>query len=259
MTAGGPVVRRWATERTGGRVDGSGQRDAGTGARVVAVCGLDPQEVETARAALPPPRWSLLAAGSGRAALVDAAEAEPHVWLLAAGAAEDPGVLVQDVLALQSGAAVLLAAGAVDDDVLFAALRAGAAGFVPLPLPGRRLPDVLAAALDGEVVLPRALATRLARGFRRRPSRQVRAAHGRVVDLSPREVQVLQLLRAGLTTQQIGRRMHVADVTVRSHVAAVCRKLRVPDRRAALALLTGAPGWEAPGAPTPDGGAAEGA
>jgi two-component system nitrate/nitrite response regulator NarL len=48
---------------------------------------------------------------------------------------------------------------------------------------------------------------------------------------------VLDLLRQGFTTAEIARRLFIAEVTVRSHVAAILRKLRVPNRRAALELL----------------------
>jgi DNA-binding NarL/FixJ family response regulator len=46
-------------------------------------------------------------------------------------------------------------------------------------------------------------------------------------------------MRQGMTTAQIARRLVVSPATVRSHVAAILRKLRVPDREAALKLFEG--------------------
>ena len=48
---------------------------------------------------------------------------------------------------------------------------------------------------------------------------------------------MLDFLRQGLATNEIARRLFVSPATVRSHVAAVLRKLRVPDRDAAIALF----------------------
>jgi DNA-binding CsgD family transcriptional regulator len=59
------------------------------------------------------------------------------------------------------------------------------------------------------------------------------------VDLTDREREVLAMLRDGLTTAQIAERLFVAPVTVRTHIAAILRKLRVSDRRAAIELLEG--------------------
>jgi two-component system nitrate/nitrite response regulator NarL len=48
---------------------------------------------------------------------------------------------------------------------------------------------------------------------------------------------VLDFLRQGLATHEIAKRLYVSPATVRSHVAAVLRKLRVPDRDAAIRLF----------------------
>ena len=60
---------------------------------------------------------------------------------------------------------------------------------------------------------------------------------GRGVDLTEREWEVLELLRTGLSTAEIGERLFIAPVTVRTHVSAILKKLQVPDREAAVELL----------------------
>ena len=55
--------------------------------------------------------------------------------------------------------------------------------------------------------------------------------------LSSREWEVLDLLREGASTGEIAERMFISSATVRSHIAAVLKKLRVPDREQAIKLM----------------------
>ena len=68
-------------------------------------------------------------------------------------------------------------------------------------------------------------------------SRRVHVPDRGYVELSPREAEVLQLLRQGLSTSLIAQRLFVSPVTVRSHVAAVLRKLNASDRQAAVRMF----------------------
>jgi DNA-binding NarL/FixJ family response regulator len=56
-------------------------------------------------------------------------------------------------------------------------------------------------------------------------------------ELTSREWEVLDLLRLGLSTAEIARRLFVSQGTVRSHVAAILRKLRAPDRSSAIRMF----------------------
>ena len=125
-----------------------------------------------------------------------------------------------------------------DDDDLFDALRAGASGYLLKDIERSKLPDALRSVLDGEAQLPANLVARVLDEFRgRRARRRVLLDQRPAVDLRPREWEVLELLRDGLTTAEIAARLFIAEVTVRSHVSAILRKLRVPDREAAVRLL----------------------
>ena len=62
-------------------------------------------------------------------------------------------------------------------------------------------------------------------------------ARAREPRLTSREWEVLELMRRKMTTAQIARTLVVSPATVRSHVAAILRKLRVADREAAVRLL----------------------
>ena len=118
-----------------------------------------------------------------------------------------------------------------DDRDLFAALRAGAAGYLLKDMDPRRLPRALGSVLDGQVALPRELVGQVVDEFRdRNARRRAIVASGREEKLTSREWEVLELLRQELSTAQIARRLVLSPVTVRTHVNAVLRKLEVADR-----------------------------
>jgi DNA-binding NarL/FixJ family response regulator len=97
------------------------------------------------------------------------------------------------------------------------------------------LPDALGDVLNGEAALPPALVARVISEFRDRSPRRraVLPRHG-YETLTSREWQVLDLLRQGLSTAAIARRLVLSPVTVRSHVNNILRKVRAPSREALL-------------------------
>lgn len=124
-----------------------------------------------------------------------------------------------------------------DDEDLFEALRAGAAGYLLKDMDPDRVPHALEGVLAGEAALPRTLLVRVMDEFRDRGRRRLRIPGRRGAELTEREWEVLQLLREGMSTAEIAERLYVSAATVRSHVAAIIKKLKVPDRAAAIKLL----------------------
>jgi DNA-binding NarL/FixJ family response regulator len=140
--------------------------------------------------------------------------------------------------AVPEAAVVMLTVSRSDAD-LFDALRVGASGYLLKDIDPVRLPLALNGVLSGEAALPRRLVTLLIEEFReRRRRRRVPLLGRRSVDLTDREWEVLELMREGLSTEEIGARLFIAPVTVRTHVSAILRKLHVPNREAAVALLS---------------------
>jgi DNA-binding NarL/FixJ family response regulator len=138
---------------------------------------------------------------------------------------------------LPETAVVMLTVSQNETD-LFDSLRAGAAGYLLKDMDPGRLASALRGVLAGEAALPRSLVARLIEEFRERGRRRRLPLLGeRGVDLTSREWEILDLLRTGCTTAQIAERLFVSKVTVRRHVSSILRKLRVPDRKAALRLL----------------------
>lgn len=131
---------------------------------------------------------------------------------------------------------VMLTAHA-DPDLLFAAVRAGAAAYVLKHTPPAELIATLRRVANGDAVLGPEVAARSLRAFGDvgSPARRAGAACT-LPPLSPREAEVLKLLATGETNRQIARRLFVSEETVKSHVAAILRKLEVSDRTRAAVL-----------------------
>jgi DNA-binding NarL/FixJ family response regulator len=138
----------------------------------------------------------------------------------------------------QPGTVVVMLTVSRDDDDLFAALRAGASGYLLKDMDPARLVPALRGVLAGEAALPRTLVARVVEEFRSAESRpSLPFVRRRGARLTAREWEVLELLRERLTTAQIAHRLGLSAVTVRRHVSSILAKLRVPDRRAMERLL----------------------
>ncbi|MGN6190347.1 MAG: response regulator [Conexibacter sp.] len=136
------------------------------------------------------------------------------------------------------GTAIAMLTVSADEEDLFAAIQAGAVGYLLKDVDPERLPHALAGVLAGEAAIPRPLVGRIVAELGERRRRRVPLARGGA-ELTPREWEILELLHGGATTAQVAERLNVSQVTVRRHVSTVLRKLRVEDRRGAFALLDG--------------------
>ena len=120
-----------------------------------------------------------------------------------------------------------------DDEVLWAAVDAGAAGFVLKDSPPEALVDaVRAVAAGGSWLDPRVLPRVLDRA-RSRPARSPGAARA-LARLTPREAEVMRLLCQGASNDEIARALRLGERTVKSHVSAILAKLGARDRAAAI-------------------------
>jgi DNA-binding NarL/FixJ family response regulator len=117
---------------------------------------------------------------------------------------------------------------------LFRAIQAGAVGYLVKGGHLDRLPGILERVLDGEALVSGELMARLLEEFRRRGRPRARLAARARGPLTRREWEVIELLAEDLNTAEIAQRLEIQEVTVRSHVAAILKKLRVESRQAAL-------------------------
>ena len=184
-------------------------------------------------------RFTVVAVAGDAAGAVQAAVRErPDVALLDMRMPGSGAAAAWEITArLPDTRAVMLTISRADED-LFAALRAGASGYLLKTMPFDTIGDQLIEVLGGHVAMPPELVSRLVEEFRdSAPRRRTLLNRNAGAQLTSREWQVLDYLRQGLATGEIARRLFVSPATVRSHVAAVLRKLRVPDREAAVRLF----------------------
>ena len=125
---------------------------------------------------------------------------------------------------------VLVLTMSENDDSLFAAMRAGARGYLPKDADSAELVHAIRAAAVGEVIFGQSIAARLQAFFA--TSRSPAAAP--FPELTDREDEVLELIAQGRSNAEIGARLGISDKTVRNHVANVFNKLRVADRAQAI-------------------------
>jgi len=114
------------------------------------------------------------------------------------------------------------------DEYVYDALRAGADGFLLKDLPPEQLAHAVDAVGRGDTLLAPAVTRRLVEHFtaERHPSPPPESFD----QLTAREVQVLELLAAGLSNAEIATRLFVAETTVKTHVARLLTKLQLRDR-----------------------------
>jgi DNA-binding NarL/FixJ family response regulator len=129
---------------------------------------------------------------------------------------------------------VVLLAHTVSEQEFLRAVRAGAAGYLSDTINPARLPEIVAGVLRGEPAVPRALVRRLLEEFRFLGRRRIEVKDRPVVNLTRRESEVLDLIREGLPTHKIGRRLGISDVTVRRHRSSLFSKA---DAKSAAELL----------------------
>jgi DNA-binding NarL/FixJ family response regulator len=118
-----------------------------------------------------------------------------------------------------------------DDNSVFAAMRAGARGYVLKGADAEEVLKVVAAVAEGEAHFGPEIARRLM-GFFSAP--KPAAPSEAFPELTAREAEVLDLIAQGLNNQDIARRLYLSPKTVRNHISNIFLKLQVADRAQAI-------------------------
>jgi DNA-binding NarL/FixJ family response regulator len=117
-----------------------------------------------------------------------------------------------------------------DDDLVFAAMRAGARGFLLKDADDRQVAAAVVAVGQGEAIFGPAIAQRVLAHLQQRPTFDAVP----FPQLTDREREVLELVARGMSNQDIARRLFISHRTVRNHVSNVFTKLQVEDRARAI-------------------------
>jgi len=183
-------------------------------------------------------------AENGVAAVTLAAERHPTIVLMDLRMPEMSGIeATRRIVGADPTVGVLVLTMSEDDDSLFAAMRAGARGYIPKDADAEELLRGIRAAAVGEAIFGASIATRLMSFF----AGGARSAAA-FPELTERELEILEQIAAGRSNAEIGQRLAIAPKTVRNHVANVLNKLEVADRSQAIvrAREAGLGGDEAP-------------
>jgi DNA-binding NarL/FixJ family response regulator len=134
------------------------------------------------------------------------------------------------------------------DEYVYAALRAGASGFLLKDAPPEELAVGVRVIAAGEALLAPSVTRRVIEEFARlRPEREQRSLEG----LTDREMEVLRLVARGLSNAEIARELVIGETTVKSHVGNVLMKLGVRDRAQAVVVAYESGVVRPSGAPSP--------
>ncbi len=119
-----------------------------------------------------------------------------------------------------------------DREHVIEAMRLGADGFIPKSLSGAAMVSALQLVLSGERFVPAMLVESATK-----PHGDGSSSEDLIGRLTPRERDILRLLREGLPNKVIASRLDVSEVTVKSHLGNVFRKLNVSNRLQAMRLM----------------------
>ncbi len=171
-------------------------------------------------------------AASGEEAITLAETLQPDVILMDI---KMPGIngfqAMREILQTSPHIRILIVSMLEDDDSVFAAMRAGARGYVPKGANQAEMLRAIRAVANGEAIFGPGIAQRLIGFFSTsRPSVQSRI----FPDLTEREAEILELITQGRTNVEIAEQLVLSLKTVRNHVSNIFSKLQVVDRAQAV-------------------------
>jgi DNA-binding NarL/FixJ family response regulator len=170
-------------------------------------------------------------AADGAAAVAVCREQRPDVVLMDVRMPVMDGIEATRLVTADSAARVLILTTFDLDEHVYAALAAGASGFLLKDVTAERLFDAVRVIAAGEALLAPTVTKRLIAEFARlrpQPSRTPPA------NLTPRETEVLLLVAAGLSNAEIAAHLVVSEETVKTHISHTLNKLGLRDRTQAV-------------------------
>jgi RNA polymerase sigma factor (sigma-70 family) len=121
------------------------------------------------------------------------------------------------------------------DQYVYAALTAGASGFLLKDVSPEQLVSAVRTVQGGDALLAPSITRRLVERFAPRAAGSAQV-HADLSDLTPRELEVLRLLARGLSNAELAAELNLSEATVKTHVARILAKLQLRDRVQAVVL-----------------------
>jgi DNA-binding NarL/FixJ family response regulator len=173
-------------------------------------------------------------AGTAASALARIPALKPDVAVLDVRLPDGNGIMVcRDIRSVMPDLACLMLTSFGDDDALFDAIMAGAAGYVLKQIRGTDLVGAVRTIASGQSLLDPDAARKVMTRMREQATRSDPLA-----GLTGQERRILELIGEGLTNRQIGERMYLAEKTVKNYVSALFAKLGMERRTQAAALAS---------------------
>jgi DNA-binding NarL/FixJ family response regulator len=173
-------------------------------------------------------------AGTAASALARIPALKPDVAVLDVRLPDGNGIMVcRELRSMMPDLACLMLTSFGDDEALFDAIMAGAAGYVLKQIRGTDLVGAVRTVASGQSLLDPEAARKVMTRMREQASRSDPLA-----GLTTQERKILELIGEGLTNRQIGERMHLAEKTVKNYVSALFAKLGMERRTQAAALAS---------------------
>ena len=170
-------------------------------------------------------------ATSGAEAVQMATLLQPDVILMDINMPELNGLEATRLILADNPEANILVLTMFDDDTVFAAIRAGARGYLLKGSEGEETLRAIRAVAGGEAIFSPNIAGRLLQHFANEPQTGTAAPFS---DLTPRELEVLGLIAQGLTNNAIAEKLVISPKTVRNQVSTIFSKLQVANRAEAI-------------------------
>ena len=172
--------------------------------------------------------------GSAREATARIPALRPHVAVLDGRLPDGSGVDVcRSIRSVDPSIKALILTSYVDDEALFSAILAGAAGYVLKQITGTDLVDGIRRVAAGDSLLDPALVARVLDRVRHGPEQPEELAA-----LTDQERRILALIAQGLTNRQIGEELILAEKTVKNYVSSILSKLGLQRRTQAAVLAS---------------------
>lgn len=181
-------------------------------------------------------------AGDGEQALIKFSELHPDVVMMDIHMPGINGIqATRQILAQDPQVGIIMVTMLEDDASVFAAMRAGARGYVLKGANPQEMLSVIRAAAEGQALFGPAVATRIMHYFqeiRRGPGaeEEVKSGLESFEELSDREREVLNLIAEGYNNNEIAQKLVISPKTVRNHITSIFSKLQVADRAQAIRL-----------------------
>ena len=170
-------------------------------------------------------------AEDGRQAVGLAVECVPDVILMDVRMPVVDGIeATRRIVAAGSAARVLVLTTFDLDEYVYAAIRAGASGFLLKDVRPRDLIDAIRLIADGNALLGPTVTRRLLERFAGAGQPRNEIGSDTFGTMTARELEILKLLAAGLSNAEIAARLYLGESTVKTHVSSILRKLGVRDR-----------------------------